>query len=97
VVPGRNHAEREGRIGGCHVVEMRDTSGKGFDRAEGARPRGMVHGAAALPILLVVNVQSDGVGLPEEGEWGSVGQYLAISEETNILPAELHRASPGTS
>jgi hypothetical protein len=57
----------------------------------------MVHGAAALPILLVVNVQSDGVGLPEEGEWGSVGQYLAISEETNILPAELHRASPGTS
>jgi hypothetical protein len=39
--------------------------GKGLDGAERLVERGMLHGTAALTILLVINVQSNGISLTE--------------------------------
>jgi hypothetical protein len=57
----------DGEVGllGGDCEEVVNPSGKGLDGAERLVERGMVHGTAALTILLVINVQSNGIGLTE--------------------------------
>ncbi len=46
-------------------VEVMGAIGKGFDRAEGSHEGRVIHGTAALTILLVVEVEAHAVGLLE--------------------------------
>ena len=92
---GRDETEREGGVGGIQEEQVVHTIREGFDRAERAGAGGMVHGAAALPILLIINVETDAVGLLELCEWGRVGKDAAIQKETDVLPSELDGTSAG--
>jgi hypothetical protein len=44
---------------------MVHASSKCLDRAKQSSSGSVVHGAAALPVLLIVNIETDGVGLSE--------------------------------
>jgi hypothetical protein len=53
-----------------------------------------MHGAAALPVFLVIDVEPDCIRLAQKCQGRGVGQYLAVLKETNVLAAELDGASP---
>jgi hypothetical protein len=64
-----------------------------IDGAQGGLPGGVVHGAATLLILLVVDVDANGVGKEELWQWSLVRENGALSGETNVLLVKLYRAS----
>jgi hypothetical protein len=49
----------------------------------------VVHGAATLSIILVVDGNVDDIGLLELIKWGCMGQDVPILKESCILVAEL--------
>ncbi len=57
----------------------------------------MVHGAATLPVLLIIEVESDRVGVAKLGQRSAVRKDEALLKESNILSPELHGACFGTS
>ena len=63
-----------------------------FCWAKSALTRSVTNGGATLSILLVVEVQSDRIGLRELEERGSIWQAQTMFLEKCILDAKLHRA-----
>jgi hypothetical protein len=53
----------------------------------------MIHGAAALTVFLIVKVEPDPFALQEGGERRGMRDDLAVTEETDVHPAELDRPS----
>jgi hypothetical protein len=48
-----------------------------------------VHCATTLALLLVVNIQSEGLGGSKLGEQHSVGQHYSVLSECDVLHTEL--------
>ena len=46
---------------GCNLIEVMYTSGNGFDREEGVVIVIMVHGAALLPVFLILQIEAHAV------------------------------------
>jgi hypothetical protein len=72
-----------------------DLTGEGLYWAEVTSVGSVVHGAAALPVLLVVNIETDAIRLAELGQRGGMWENGAIPKEADVLTSELDRSRPG--
>ena len=56
-----NIADRKTCILGCNGIEVMYTDGNGFDEEEDVVNGIMVHGAASLPVLMIVQIEAHSV------------------------------------
>jgi hypothetical protein len=75
------------------MKEVMDPICKGFDREKQTSACRVVHGAATLSVLLIINIKSYAIGLTELVKGGGMGEDVAIPEETDVLSTELDGTS----
>ena len=91
----RHKADGEAGVGRSHGVQGMYPVGECLDRAERVSRGGVVHRAATLAVLLVVDIESSRVGLPEGSQRCMMWDDFPRLEETHVLSAELDCPSLG--
>jgi hypothetical protein len=94
---GRRQADRNGVVERSDGIQVVCTIGQCFHGAERTIEGSVVHGAASLAILLVVQIEADRIGVTKLGKGTAVGENEALLEKSNVLSPELDGACFGTS